>query len=155
MSRGEPFAGFRISSDSAEIDVGAVHEFLSGSYWAPGIPREVVERAVAGSLSFGLFHGDRQVGFARCVTDRATFGYIADVYVLPEFRGRGLARWLMETVLAHPDVRGLRRLHLVTRDAHRLYADVGFRPLGSPERHMELARDPGVLYASGRAVEDG
>ncbi|HEU4995361.1 MAG TPA: GNAT family N-acetyltransferase [Gemmatimonadaceae bacterium] len=139
---------YRISTDPARVDVAAVHAFLSTSYWAEGIPREVVARAIAGSLPFSLFHGKTQVGFARVVTDRATFAYLADVYVLEAHRGRGLAVWLIETVMAHPDLQGLRRFSLATRDAHGLYARFGFKPVAAPERLMEIAR-PGVYRIKG------
>ena len=99
-----------------------MHAFLSRSFWAEGIPRETVAKAVANSLCFGLFDGTSQVGLARVVTDRATFGYLCDVYVLETHRGQGLGKWLIETVMAHPDLQGLRRFQLVTRDAHGLYA---------------------------------
>src|SRR5437868_5234180 len=135
--------GFRISDDSALLDVELIHSFLRGSYWAAGIPREVVERSLRGSLCFGLYEGDAQVGFARCVTDRATYAYLADVFVLPSHRGRGLSKWLMECVLAHPDLELLRRWSLVTRDAHGLYARYGFVPLRNPERYLEKV-DPDV-----------
>jgi len=128
---------FFVSTDPARLDIDAVHAFLASSYWAMGIPRAVVERAIAGSICFGLFHGQRQIGFARVITDRATFAYLADVYVLEDHRGRGLARWLIETVIAHPDLRGLRRFVLVTRDAHGLYEQFGFTPLAKPENYME------------------
>ena len=137
---------YTITSDPASIDVAAAHAFLTRSYWAEGIPLDVVARAIAGSMPFGLFHAGRQVGFARVITDRATYGYVADVYVLEEHRGKGLARWLMETVLAHPDLQGLRRLGLVTRDAQALYRQVGFTPLAAPERHMEISR-PAIYTA--------
>jgi GNAT superfamily N-acetyltransferase len=130
----------------AAVDVDAVHAYLVRSYWAEGIPREVVARAVAGSLCFSLKLGGQQIGFARAVTDRATFAYLADVYVLEEFRGRGYARRLMEAVVAHPDLQGLRRFVLVTRDAHGLYARFGFTPLARPEGYMEVAR-PGLYVA--------
>jgi GNAT superfamily N-acetyltransferase len=138
---------YRIVCGAEAVDLDAVHAFLASSYWAAGIPRELVARAVAGSLPFSLFCGDAQVGFARAITDRATYAYLADVYVLEAHRGRGLGHWLVETVLAHPELQGLRRLGLVTRDAHALYADFGFRPLAAPERHMEISR-PG-LYTRG------
>jgi GNAT superfamily N-acetyltransferase len=137
---------YRIVVGAAAVDVDAVHAFLATSYWAEGIPRDLVARAVAGSLPFSLLHGDRQVGFARVVTDRATYAYLADVYVLAAHRGRGLGRWLVATVLAHPDLQGLRRFMLATRDAHALYAAFGFRPLAAPDRHMEIAR-PGLYRA--------
>ncbi len=134
-TRGE----FSISTDPARIDPAAVHEFLVGSYWAGGVPREVVERSIRGSLAFGLFHAGRQIGFARVITDRATYAYLSDVYVLEAWRGRGLALWLMETICAHPDLQNLRRWTLSTRDAHTLYAKSGFRPLAHPDRFMEIA----------------
>jgi GNAT superfamily N-acetyltransferase len=117
-----------------------MREFLAASYWSPGIPQDVLDRAIDGSLSFGLYEGERQIGFARAITDRATFAYVADVYVLEEYRGRGLALWLMETVLAHPELQGLRRWMLLTRDAHPLYRKVGFVDVARPERIMEIAR---------------
>jgi GNAT superfamily N-acetyltransferase len=131
---------FTISTDPARVDLDLVTRFLATSYWAPGISRPVVERAVRGSLSFGIYEDTRQVGFARVITDAATFAYLADVFVLESHRGRGLAKWLMKTILAHPDLQGLRRFALATRDAHGLYAQFGFTPLGHPDRHMEIAR---------------
>lgn len=134
---------YRIVSGAESVDLDAVHAFLTTSYWAAGISRELVARAVAGSLPFSLFHGVEQVGFARAITDRATYAYLADVYVLEAHRGRELGKWLIATVLAHPDLQGLRRFGLVTRDAQGLYAQFGFRPLATPERHMEISR-PGL-----------
>jgi GNAT superfamily N-acetyltransferase len=142
--------GYTVTTDVARFDVEAIHAFLATSYWSAGIPIDTVRRAIAGSLAFGLLHGDRQVGFARLITDRATFAYLADVYVLDAYRGRGLGKWLVGTALAHPDVQGLRRLMLVTRDAHALYAPFGFRALAAPDRHMEIARPD--LYRSVDAV---
>lgn len=130
--------GFVISTDPSRLDRTLIREFLAASYWAPGIPREVVDRSIEGSLSFGLYDGARQVGFARVVTDYATFGYVADVFVLESHRGRGLALWLMETIRAHPRLQGLRRWNLVTRDAHALYRKAGFRDAEFPERYMEI-----------------
>jgi GNAT superfamily N-acetyltransferase len=135
--------GFKVSTDPALLDVDAVHAFLTTSYWAEGIPREIVERSLRNSLCFGLYEGSRQVGLARVITDGATFAYLCDVYVLPEMRGRGLGTWLMECVMAHPDLQGLRRFSLVTRDAHELYRPFGFTEIKSPERHMEIVR-PGL-----------
>jgi GNAT superfamily N-acetyltransferase len=132
--------GYRISTDSSAMDVDAIHAYLTGSYWAEGIPRDIVERSIRGSLCFGLFAAEEQVGFARVVTDRATFAYLCDVYVLEAHRGRGLAQWLMEVVLAHPDLQGLRRFLLATRDAHELYRRYGFTPIPRPERFMEIVR---------------
>jgi GNAT superfamily N-acetyltransferase len=134
---------YSISTDTSRFDVAAIHAFLSQSYWSPGVPRSVVETSIAHSLCFGLFQGASQVGFARVVTDRATFAYLADVYVLEQHRRRGLAKWLVQTVLQHPDLQGLRRFLLATRDAHTLYERFGFRPLSNPGRMMEIvARDP-------------
>ena len=134
---------FRISTDKAKLDRETIHGFLAKSYWARGIPREIVDRSIEGSLCFGLYDGDRLVGFARVITDRATFGYLADVFVLESHRGRGLATWFMESVMSHPDLRGIRRWMLVTRDAHGLYRKVGFTDLSAPERIMEkLLADP-------------
>jgi GNAT superfamily N-acetyltransferase len=135
-SRGE----FVISTDPALLDVDAIHAYLSHSYWAAGIPRDIVERSIRGSICFGLYTADRQVGFARVITDRATFAYLADVYVLEDYRGRGLSKWLMQVIMEYPDLRGLRRFMLVTRDAHGLYAQYGFQAIASPELHMEIAR---------------
>jgi GNAT superfamily N-acetyltransferase len=132
--------GFTITTDPARIDRAAAHAFLTESYWAEDIPREVVDRSIEGSLCFALLDGPRQIGFARAISDRATFAYLADVYVLDEYRGRGLGKWLVETVLAHPDLQGLRRWMLVTRDAHGLYERVGFTALGKPERVMEIVK---------------
>ena len=133
----------RITTDPAALDVALIHRYLTGSYWAAGIPLETVRRSIEGSLNFGLFEGDAQIGFARLVTDRATFAWLADVFVLESHRGRGLSKWLMETVIAHPDLQGLRRWVLATRDAHGLYARYGFTPLAAPERWMEK-HDPEV-----------
>ena len=141
---------FEISTDPARLDLNTVHGFLTASYWARGIPRETVERSIENSLSFGIYHGARQVGFARVVTDRATYAYLADVFVLPDYRGRGLSKWMMECILAHPDLQGLRRWMLVTQDAHELYRNYGFVPLKAPERWMEIHR-PDVY----KKVEDG
>ena len=134
---------YTISTDPARMNVDAIHAYLSRSYWAEGVPREIVERSLLGSLTFGLFHRGAQVGLARVVTDRATFAYLCDVYVLEEHQRRGLGRWLIETVMAHPDLQGLRRFSLVTRDAHALYSTFGFSALASPGGHMEIVR-PGL-----------
>lgn len=134
---------FTISTDPARLDMDAIHAYLTRSYWAAGISRELVQRSIENSLCFGLFEGARQVGFARVITDRATFAYLCDVYVLEEQRGAGLGRWLMEAVMSHPEVQGLRRWLLMTRDAHGLYAQQGFTPLAKPESAMEIAR-PGL-----------
>jgi GNAT superfamily N-acetyltransferase len=130
--------GFVVTTDPARINVDAVHAYLTRSYWANGIPREIVERSIAGSLCFGLFDGGEQIGFARVITDGATFAYLADVYVLESYRGRGLGTWLMALVVAHPKLQGLRRFMLVTRNAQWLYSKYGFTTVKVPERYMEL-----------------
>jgi GNAT superfamily N-acetyltransferase len=144
MTKGNPEGrdwqrdGFTISTDRSKLDRKAIHDFLAGSYWAKGIPRDVVDRSIDNALCFGLYENGRQVGFARVITDSATFAYLADVFVLESHRGRGLATWLMNTILAHPSLQGLRRWMLVTRDAHPLYRKVGFAALANPERIMEM-----------------
>ncbi|AUZ54890.1 GNAT family N-acetyltransferase [Stenotrophomonas acidaminiphila] len=132
--------GLRISTDKGELDVPLIHRFLStGAYWSPGVARETVERAIAGSLCFGGYlDGAGQVAFARVITDAATFAYLADVFVLPAHRGRGHAVQLMDAVVAHPQLQGLRRFMLATLDAHGLYARYGFVAPARPERLMEI-----------------
>jgi N-acetylglutamate synthase-like GNAT family acetyltransferase len=131
-------ASYEITCDATRFDISAIHAFLSQAYWSPGVPRAVVERAIANSLCFAVFYHAQQVGFARVVTDKATFAYLADVYILPEHRGKGLSLRLLETVIRHADLQGLRRILLATRDAHALYARFGFKPLAAPERIMEI-----------------
>ncbi len=130
--------GLTISTDPARFDRALVQDFLSHSYWAKGIPRDVVDRAIDHSLCFAVFDGERQVGFARAITDRSTFAYLADVFVLESHRGRGIGKWLMEAILAHPDLQKLRRWMLVTQDAHGLYRRYGFRDVAHPERILEM-----------------
>ena len=134
---------YTISSDPSRLDLEAIHRFLSEeAYWAKDRTLEQTRTAIGNSICFGVYEGERQVGFARVVTDRATFAYLGDVFVLNEFRGRGLSKWLMETIVSHPELQGLRRWILATRDAHGLYAQFGFSSLKFPERWMELsARD--------------
>ncbi|MFG0317204.1 MAG: GNAT family N-acetyltransferase [Planctomycetota bacterium JB042] len=129
--------GYEITTDDARADVDAIHAFLVDAYWSKGIARETVERSLRGSLNFHLLRDGAQVGLTRVISDRATFAYLADVYVLEEHRRHGLGRRLVATAMAHPDVRGLRRWMLVTADAHGLYAKLGFRPPERPERIME------------------
>jgi GNAT superfamily N-acetyltransferase len=131
---------FCISTDPGRQDVKAVHAYLSRSYWAEGIPEDIVAKSFKGSLCFGLFDGDRQIGLARVITDKATFAYLCDVYVLEDYQRSGLGQWMIEAVCSHPDLQNLRRFSLVTRDAHGLYAKLGFKPLKDPSRHMEIAR---------------
>jgi GNAT superfamily N-acetyltransferase len=135
----EPVAGYRLSADAGTFDLGAIHAFLTGSYWANGISRDAVERSIKGSLAcVGAFDAQgSQVGFCRAVSDGATFAYVADVYVLEAARGRGLAMWMLAELLALPGLTGLRRIVLATRDAHALYARLGFVPFRQPERWME------------------
>jgi GNAT superfamily N-acetyltransferase len=129
---------FLMSTDKSRLDIDAVHAFLTRSFWAQEIPREIVARSIEGSLCFGIYQGDRQVGFARVISDFATYAYLADVYVLEEFRGQGLSKWLMECIMQHPDLQGLRRWTLATRDAHGLYSKFGFKPPAYPESLMEI-----------------
>jgi len=127
-----------ISDDPARLDIAAIHRFLSTeTYWAEGRTVETVQRSVSNSLPFGLYRGEEQIGFARVVTDYATFAWVADVFIIDGFRGRGLAKWLMEVILAHPRLQGFRRWVLATKDAHELYRQFGFRELHRPERWME------------------
>jgi GNAT superfamily N-acetyltransferase len=131
---------YAISTDRARLDVDAIHGYLARSYWSPGIPREVVARAIEHSICFGAYHGPDQVGFARVITDEATFAYLADVYVLEAHRGQGLSKRLMEAVMAHPSLQRIRRFMLVTRDAHGLYRQFGFVDTQTPEMLMEIVR---------------
>jgi GNAT superfamily N-acetyltransferase len=146
-----PAKRVEVDTDPRRLDVALIHGFLTRSYWAHGIPLDVVRRSLEGSLCFGLYEGDRQVGFARVVSDRATFAYLADVFVVESHRGRGLAKVLMEAIFAHPQLLGLRRWLLATRDAHGLYARCGFTPLAAPERFMER-HDAGVYGTPAGAV---
>ena len=141
--------GFVVSTDPGRLQIEVVHGYLARSYWAPGIAREKVERSLRRSLCFGVYEeaSGRQVGFARVVTDFETFAWVGDVFVLEEARGKGLATWLMETIVAHPDLQGLRRWVLATRDAHGLYEKVGFRAVEKPAEYME--RRPGRGGAEG------
>ena len=128
---------YRISTDPAQLDIELIHRFLSEeSYWARDITLSVVQRSIAHSLCFGLYERERQVGFARVVTDAATFGYLADVFILPSHRRRGLGKRLMAAIMAHPDLQGLRRFMLVTRDAQGLYRQFGFTAPQEPPAIM-------------------
>lgn len=142
-------AEFTVSTDPAVIELEVVHRFLTESYWATGIPREVVARSIENSLCFGLYTLGKQIGFARVISDYATYAYIGDVFVLESFRGRGLGKWLMECIMQHPGLQGLRRWSLVTRDAHALYAQLGFTPLKKPQNYMEL-HHPDVYQKAGQ-----
>lgn len=137
----QPQAGaYRISTQKGEMNIQFIHRFLSNSYWAKGIPVETVQKAVEGSLAFGVFKGDEQAGFARVVTDGATFAYLADVFIDEAHRGLGLSKYLMEAVMAHPQLQGLRRFVLITRDAHGLYEQFGFTPIPNPGLWMQVHR---------------
>lgn len=129
---------FTITDQTDQLDFETIHSFISESYWAKGIPKSILERAMNNSLCFGLYYGRKQVGFGRAVTDRATFAYLSDVFVLPTYRGRGLGKWMIACILAHPELQGLRRWLLVTLDAHGLYEQNGFAALREPERFMEI-----------------
>lgn len=129
---------YTVSTDPERLDIATTAAFLADSYWAAEIPEPVVRRSVQGSIAFGVYEGDRQVGFARVISDRATFAWVGDVFVLDSHRGRGLGLWLMRCVLAHPDLRELRRWLLASTSARGLYARLGFEPLAVPERFMEI-----------------
>lgn len=132
---------FTLSTDPVRLNLDTVHDFLTNCYWAKGIPREVVERSIEHSLSFGIYDGSgAQAGFARVVSDFATIAYLGDVFILESYRGRGLGKWMMECIVQHPALQNLRRWILLTRDAHELYAKHGFAPVKTPERYMELHR---------------
>lgn len=136
---------YTISTDNKRLDIGGIHDFVSNqSYWAQGRAIETMQRAIDNSLNFGLYKNNQLIGFARVVTDYATFAWIADVFVLSEHRGLGLSKWIMEVILSHPELQGLRRWVLATKDAHGLYARFGFIPLHRPERWMERP-DPNML----------
>ncbi|RPH55397.1 MAG: N-acetyltransferase [Chloroflexi bacterium] len=131
-----------ISTDPARLDLDAITDMLSRAYWAQGRTRGVIARYVQHSLVFGLYDGARQIGLARVVSDYTTFAWLCDVFIHEEYRGRGIGKWLMETILAHPDLQGLRRFLLATRDAHGLYSQYGFTPLQNPERWIEKFTPP-------------
>lgn len=137
---------FMVTDDPRRIDLVLVHAWLTRSYWSPGISLELVARAVRNSVCVGLFRSDVQIGFARMVTDRATYGYLCDVVVDKVFRGRGLGKWMVGALLEHPHLQGLRRTMLVTRDAHAVYRGTGFQPLADPSRHLERTQPAASLY---------
>ena len=129
---------YEISSERSRLDLALIHDYLRSSYWAQGIPRAVVERSIQHSLCFGAYLDGRQAGFARVVTDYATFAYVADVFVVPEHRGHGTSKLLLRAILEHSELQGLRRFLLATQDAHGLYAQFGFQPLAHPEHFMTV-----------------
>jgi GNAT superfamily N-acetyltransferase len=128
--------GFTISTDPDSLDLDAITDMLSRAYWAEGRTREMIARSLQHSLTFGLYHGTRQVGLARVISDYTTFAWLCDVFILEDYRGQGLGKWLLETVHSHPDLQGLRRWMLATRDAHGLYKQFGWVPLTPPKRWM-------------------
>jgi GNAT superfamily N-acetyltransferase len=150
LTRGD----YTITTDNDRLDINAIHDFLATSYWSPGVPKETVERAIANSLCFGLFHGPLQVGLARVITDKATFAYLSDVYVLEAHRGKGLSKWMLEVIRDHQELQGLRRFMLATSDAHALYAQFGFTPLANPSRMMEIHK-PNVYRPPPEKSKDG
>jgi GNAT superfamily N-acetyltransferase len=137
---------FLLSTDPERLDLDVIHGFLSDCYWAKGIPRETVLRSIENSLCFGVYRQAKQVAFARVVSDFATYAYLGDVFVIEQYRGHGLGKWMMECIRQHPGLQGLRRWTLLTRDAHGLYSRFGFTSLKTPERYMEL-HDPAVYEA--------
>ncbi len=148
-------AGYRISTNTAELDIHLIHQYLSeSSYWAKNIPLDVVRRSLDHSFCFGVFEDDRQVGFARLVTDRATFAYLADVFILPEHRGKGLSKWLIATIQSHPDLQGLRRWMLGTKDAHGLYAQFGWKPIPEETVSRFMQRHQPDVYQTGQNAEN-
>ena len=138
-----------VSTDRRKLDIDLVHDYLGSSYWAAGMPRAVLERGIENSLTFGIYYHGRQVGFARVITDLATYAYLSDVFVLESHRGRGLSKWLMECILAHPDLQGLRRFALFTRDAQGLYERYGFGPPRGKSTYMERW-EPNVYATTSR-----
>ncbi|QNE18952.1 GNAT family N-acetyltransferase [Kribbella qitaiheensis] len=147
MRRENP-AGFVADDDAGRVDLDVVHGYLRTAYWSPGVPREVVARAIANSIVVGVYAPDgAQVAFARAVTDRATFAWIADVFVLPSHQGQGLGRFVVSTLLDHPELQGLRRTMLATADAHGLYRSYGFEGLADPSRFLVAQRAAADLYA--------
>ncbi|WP_370898150.1 GNAT family N-acetyltransferase [Chryseobacterium gossypii] len=130
---------FCISTDKTRLDIDSIHDFLSTkAYWSLNIPRERVQKAIGNSLCFGVFHNEKQIGFARIITDFSTAAYLCDVYILEDHRGKGLSKWLMEAVMGHPELQGLRRWMLVTGDAHGLYRQFGWADIAEPSKWMEL-----------------
>jgi len=140
--------GYLISSDPGRLDIEVIHGFISQSYWAKGMPKALVERMLRNSSCWGVYHQTAQIGFARVITDKTTFAYLADVFILAKHRGKSLSKALVATILVHPDLQGLRRWMLITADAQGLYERFGFKVVPHPERHMEI-HQPG-MYLEGR-----
>ncbi len=150
-------SGYVVSTDRSRLDLDLIHAFLTRAYWSPGVPLDVVARSIANSLPFGLYSASgEQVGFARAVTDYAVYAYLGDLFVTDPHRGRGLGKFLVACVLAHPELQGLRRWALATEDAHGLYRRFGFAPPVKPEIHMFIERSPDELWSTGSDdCEDG
>ena len=144
-------APYEISTDARRFDVALIHAFLRATYWAAGMPRAILDKAIRNSLCFGVFVSDRQVAFARVITDYSTFAYLSDVFVVPEHRGRGVSKLLVRAILDHPELQGLRRFVLATKDAHGLYAQFGFQPLANPEDFMTI-HNPNVYAREGQGA---
>lgn len=138
---------FTITTDKSKLDIHVIHQFLSRTYWSPGIPVATLQKAIDGAICFGVFHQSKQVGFARVITDEATFAYLCDVFIINEYRGQGLSKWLMEIIIEHPSLQGLRRFLLATRDAHGLYRQFGFTELSTPQTWMQI-HNPNVYQAN-------
>jgi GNAT superfamily N-acetyltransferase len=138
---------YSISTDKSKLDVDYIHSVLSKMYWSENIPRETVQRCIDGSFCFAVYDGEKQIGFARAITDLTTFGYLADVFIDESYRGKGLGKWLVQTILEHSDMQGFRRWLLATRDAHSLYAGFGFTELKNPERFMQI-HNPAIYKQS-------
>lgn len=132
---------YTISSDSSRLDIAFIHGYLSRSYWAEEIPEEIVKKSIEHSLCFGVYKDDLQVGFARVISDYSTFAYLADVFIIEEERGKGLSKWLMECIMKHEQLQGLRNFCLLTRDAHTLYEKFGFKNLEKPQNFMAVKAD--------------
>lgn len=142
--------GYTVSADPSKLDLDLVYRFLSQeSYWAADIPQPVFVKSVENAICFGVYKGQEQVGFARVITDKATFAYLADVFILPDERGKGLSKWLLSHVHAHPDLQGLRRWMLMTKDAHKLYAQFGWTSASTDTcNRMMQKHDPGIYRKS-------
>ncbi|GLR12475.1 N-acetyltransferase [Chitinimonas prasina] len=133
------YGEYQIDTDPARLDLAQCHAYIASTYWAKDIPLATFRRSVEGALCFGVYHHGQQVGFARVISDYATIAYLGDVFIAPDHRGQGLSKWLMDSIISHPDLQGLRRWILLTGDAHGLYQQYGFTPLAAPERWMERA----------------
>ncbi|MEO4004741.1 GNAT family N-acetyltransferase [Flavobacterium sp. CAU 1735] len=132
---------FTISTDKSKLDIAVIHHYLSQeSYWSKDIPVARIQKSIENALCFGIFHGDQQVGYAKVISDFSTMAYLGDVFVLEAYRGQGLSKWLMETIMSHPELQDLRRWILLTADAHELYQKYGWKPIASPEKWMEIHR---------------